>query len=71
MNEEINKLIAEAIRESDSAANEFENCGTNTYGDVPNGVINFNTALGRAQVDLLRAQLALFKAKMLANSQRD
>jgi hypothetical protein len=55
--------INEAIKESDSAAGDFENCGDCGYGDVPNGLINFQRNVGRGQVAIVRAQIELMKAQ--------
>lgn len=57
-------LLKSAVAESDSAAHDFENAGEHTYGDVPNGLINFHRSIGRAQVALARAEIDMLKVRV-------
>lgn len=60
----LDAMIGSAVAATDSAANEFENCGERADGDVPNGLVIFHRCLGRAQVELVRAQIDILRAQV-------
>lgn len=61
MDKEIQKHINEAVRESDTAANEFGNL---TNADDPQRAA-FERQLGAGQVALMRAQIEIVRALCL------
>lgn len=64
---EFDRLIQNAISESDSAANANENAGGYSFGEVPAGRINYERSMGHAAVDLVRAQISLLQAQAILN----
>lgn len=64
MKEEVMALLAKAMDESDAAANEFECSGECANGDVPQGLVNFHRAIGRAQVAILRGMINVERARI-------
>lgn len=62
--EQLLELLKAATTASNSAADDFECAGDHTHGDVPNGLINFHRAIGRARVALARAEIDMLKVRI-------